>query len=620
MKLKFDKALSLVAIGVIGALQTAYAAPVYEIQNIENYDINGTLESTVNGYGMGVNNNDQAIGLSMGKKELQIDEDDDDYSVIDIEDGIPTAQLVTYSVLTELLANYFTFTADANGSSGSWQPTFTSAFGTTDPKDTDEDVASTINSVNTYFYGINDAGIKVGAYTAPEQKVTYTGSNDYDYWYYREFEERGFAKRPDGTDIPIPPPYTVYTEGTSDVTVGGMSTATAINNSNLITGYASTDISNSSANRVDKCLADDSVPVDVCVQIYQYPDYYGYRYMIYQTRAMVWQLGDDNQVIATELPVPDNLNQTGSRVYTAQGLGINNEGTVAGRSHVNRKGNSDKFAYDAAYWDKDSSGNYQYHWIDMTNDQYSSIAYDINDNGILVGSYRRYISGYLRDKFFYYDTKAAEPEVITPNDFYDKLSDRSSRPRDINNKDQVVGYIEVTSEKELPRSKGGFLFDKNTEEFYDLNELLVCESKGYVQDGNGDWARNQVQVTDGNGEVMSYESDIRIAEATSINDDGTIVGTAFIRKPAYQYDDDGNLVLGSNGTPLFELSANGQPVTSYIPRMVVLKPTSSGSACTVVDDNDTNTSTTVDYDRKGAASLAWLFALPLVWFRRRYKI
>ena len=26
-----------------------------------------------------------------------------------------------------------------------------------------------------------------------------------------------------------------------------------------------------------------------------------------------------------------------------------------------------------------------------------------------------------------------------------------------------------------------------------------------------------------------------------------------------------------------------------------------------------------DYERKGAASFAWLFALPLLWFRRRYS-
>jgi hypothetical protein len=616
MKLKFDRALSLVAVGVIGALQSVYAAPVYEIQNIEEYDLNGTIESTINGYGMFVNQADQAVGISKGKKKLEVSDDDD--SVIDIEEGIPAEQLVTYSINDPILANNFTFIAEGNGATGSWLPTFDSVFGTTPPKDTDENVPDTINSVNAYYYGINDAGLKVGAYTAPEQKVTYTGSAEgQEYWYYREFEERGFVKVADGTDVPLIPPYSVYTKDETQVTVGGLSVASAINQNNVITGYATTDIASSSASRINACITGETYPIDVCVQRDQYPDSNGYRRILYQTRAFVWQFDGSDQVVATELDLPENLDQTGDRVYTAQGLGINNEGIVVGRSHVNRNGNSDKFAYDAAYWVQDDAGNYQYNWVKMTNDQLSSIAYDINDNGILVGSYKQYIEGYLRDKFFYLDTKQADPTLVTPNDFFESISDLSSRPKDINNKDQVVGYIEVTSEKEKPRLKAGFLFDKAADEFSDINDLLVCESKGYVQDSSGKWARNQVKVVDGNGDELSYETDIRVVEANSINEDGTIVGTAFIRKPSYQFDSNGDLVIGENGKPLFLLSAEGQPVTSYLPRMVVLKPTSSGTACTEKsDDNSGN----VDYVRQGGASFVWLFALPLIWFRRRRSV
>lgn len=119
-------------------------------------------------------------------------------------------------------------------------------------------------------------------------------------------------------------------------------------------------------------------------------------------------------------------------------------------------------------------------------------------------------------------------------------------------------------------------------------------------------------MQDGSGDVLTYNSDILVVEASSINEEGTIVGTAFIRKPSYQFDDKGNLVIGENGLPLFELNGNGDPVTAYIPRMVVLKPTTNGEAC-IVDD----TPEAGNYERKGAASLAWLLALPLIWFRRR---
>ena len=79
-------------------------------------------------------------------------------------------------------------------------------------------------------------------------------------------------------------------------------------------------------------------------------------------------------------------------------------------------------------------------------------------------------------------------------------------------------------------------------------------------------------------------------------------------------DKDGNIIVGENGLPLFELSGNGDPVTAYIPRMVVLKPTTNGEACTVDESTDTG-----NYERKGAASFAWLLALPLVWLRRRVR-
>ena len=613
MKLKFDRALSLVAVGVIGALQTAYAAPVYEIQNIEDYDLNGTLESTINGYGISVNQNDQMLGISKGKKKLEVN--DEDGGVIDIEDGIPPEQLVTYSVDKPILANNFTFFAEGNG----WLPMFDSVFGTTAPKDTDENVPESINSVNAYYYGINSAGVKVGAYSAPEQKVEYTGDKtgvheDQEFWYFREFEERGFVKSAAGNDVPLIPPYTVYTKDDTNVTVGGLSVAAAINENNVITGYAATDIASSSASRIDSCISGETYPIDVCVQKDQYPDSRGYRRILYQTRAFVWQFDGSDSVVATELALPENLDTTGDRVYTAQGLGINADGTVVGRSHINRNGDKDKFAYDAAYWVKDDTGNYQYNWVKMNNDQLSSIAYDINDNGILVGSYKQYIEGYLRDKFFYLDTNQADPALVTPNDFFNVMSDRSSRPKGINNKDQVVGYVEVSSEKEKPRIKAGFLFDKAADEFNDINDLLVCGSKGYIQNADGNWTRNKVTVIDDSGKELSYDSEIRVVETNSINDDGTIVGTAFIRKPSYQFDINGDLVIGENGKPLFLLNADGQPVTSYIPRMVVLKPTSSGTACTEKEDDNSGNG---DYERKGAASFAWLFALPLVWFRRR---
>ncbi len=607
MKSKLDKALSLVALGVLGVLHSAHAAPVYEIVNLDNYDLQGTLEGTRNGYALGVNANDELVGIAKGKKKLSTS--DVEGGVIDVEDGIAPEETITYSITEAIVANNFAFVAAQNAAAGAWLPTFDSVNGTTPPSDT-----SVVNSVDTFYYGINDSGVKVGSMTAPEKKTENTTTDDTtDYWYYRDYEYRGVAKVGD-SEIPLLPPYTQYVKDEQTVELGGWSAATAVNNNNLVVGYASTDISKYGGDRVAYCLGtDNTLPLDVCIQREQYPNTQGTRNIQYQTRAYVWQL-DNGVATGTALPLGLTPASDNTLTFTAQALGVNNEGVVAGRSHVYRNGNTDRLRQDAAYWSKDAEGNYQYHWIPMSDSIISSIAYDVNDSGILVGSYRSYIQGYQRDKFFYFDTNTPEVAYVTPNDFASTTTDLSSKPKDINNKGQVVGYIETTYDKEKPRPKAGFLYEKSTGEFSNLNNLLTCESKGFEKGSDGNWTRHQVEVQDGTGKVLSYNSDILVVEAASINEDGTIVGTAFIRKPSYQFDSDGNIIVGENGLPLFELSGNGDPVTAYIPRMVVLKPSTNGEACTVDDSTDTG-----NYERKGAASLAWLLALPLVWLRRRTR-
>ncbi|MCK7632047.1 DUF3466 family protein [Shewanella sp. JNE10-2] len=609
MKSKLDKALSLVALGVLGVLNSAHAAPVYKIVNIENYDLKGALEGTRNGYALGVNANDELVGISKGKKKLSTS--DVESGVIDIEDGIAPEETITYSITAAIVANNFAFVAKENDSSSPWLPTFDSINGTTPPSNTE-----VINSVDTFYYGINDAGIKVGSMTAPEKKVENTATTDVtdDYWYYRDYEYRGVAKSSE-VEIPLIPPYTQYVKDDKTVELGGWSAATAINNNNLIAGYASTDISKYGSDRVAYCLStDNTLPLDVCVQREQYPNSVGTRNIQYQTRAYVWKIEDDNTATGTVLPLGFTPASDDTLTYTAQALGLNDNDVIVGRSHVYRNGNSKSLAQDAAYWIKDAEGNYQYHWIPMSNSVASSIAYDINDNGIVVGSYRSYIQGYLRDKFFYFDINTPDVSPVTPNDFASKPTDLSSKPKDINNNGQVVGYIETTYDKEKPRPKAGFLYEKSTGEFSNLNKLLTCESKGFEKDGSGNWNRHKVAVQDGSGKTLTYNTDILVVEASSINEEGTIVGTAFVRKPSYQFDSSGNVVIGENGLPLFELSGSGEPVTAYIPRMVVLKPVANGEACPIDDSTDTG-----NYERKGAASLAWLFALPLIWFRRRVR-
>tara|TARA_R110000851_G_scaffold129570_1_gene262577 strand:+ start:4636 stop:6525 length:1890 start_codon:yes stop_codon:yes gene_type:complete len=628
MKLKFDKALSLVAIGVLSVIGTVQAAPVYEIVNIEDFNLNGTINGTRNGYAMAVNSEDEVVGISKGKKKLSTE--DIEGGIIDVEDGISDAEEITYSVLKPIEANNFTVTTSANAAEGAWKPSFYSLAGTTNPTDEDSNGEVIVNSIDSFFYGLNSNGTKVGAYTGVEKTLAYEGtSTTQELWYYRDFELRAIAVK-DDVEYSLLPPYTTYERlqdgDTSAATVelGGSSVAADVNDNNLVVGYGSTALVSSSVKYVDSCItsaedtdADNPTPLAVCIQDSQYPDTNSRRDILYQTRALVWDLNNidvDGVPERTQLPLGLTPAANSTLIYTAQALGVNSNGDVAGRSHVYRDDNTDKLYFDAAYWKKNANGEYQYNWVDMDDDVTSSIAYDINNDGMLVGSYRKYIGGYLRDKFFTLDTNNPEQGIVTPNDFQTTLSDLSSKPKDINNKGQVVGYIESTYDKETPRPKVGFLFDNNTSEFVNLNDRLTCGSKGYEQNTDGEWARHQVSIQDGTGEILNYNTDIQVVEANNINEDGTIVGTAFIRKPQYQTDAiTGNVLVGENNLPLFELDGNGDPVTAYLPRMVILKPT-SGEACTTSDAVEEEA-----YVRKGAASFTWLFALPLLWLRRRVK-
>lgn len=318
--MKLNSALSLVAMGVISVLQVSQAAPVYEVVNLDEYDLKGNLTDTRTGYGMGVNANNEAIGVAKGKKKLSTSDVDNDDGIIDIEDGIAPEEKITYSINDPIIANNFTFNSQENDPASPWTPNFESVNGSTPPADTDPADPASVNSVDSFFYDVNDAGIRVGAMTGKEKKVDYTGETEgQEYWYYRDFEQRGFVK--DGsTEVPLLPPYTTYTKDDKTAELGGWSMASAINSNNLVAGYASTAISNYGAERAAACLSDDNtLPLDVCLQREKYPNANNTRNIQYQMRAYVWQY-DNGAVTGTELPLgltPGDSDYT----FTAQGWG-----------------------------------------------------------------------------------------------------------------------------------------------------------------------------------------------------------------------------------------------------------------------------------------------------------
>jgi len=197
------------------------------------------------------------------------------------------------------------------------------------------------------------------------------------------------------------------------------------------------------------------------------------------------------------------------------------------------------------------------------------ISYDINNEGIAVGYTSKYINGDLRTKFFYVDTNADNMEMVLPTDFF---VGSSSVATAINEAGKVVGHGEVETHNDSsnnPRRTNGFIFDKNTDTFTNLNDLLACESP------------------------------YTIIEARHINDNDEISASAIIKQQ--RRDAKGELMVDESG----------EPITEDVIRAVTLKPTNGEiEDCSEVEEK---------IEREGAGfGLASLMLLSLVQLRRRF--
>ncbi|GLS84609.1 DUF3466 family protein [Paraferrimonas haliotis] len=587
---------SALSVTLLGALSApAVAKPVYEIVNIDDYDL-PTLLGTRTSYGKAGNTLGEVIGTSNGRRTT---------TDFDSDSGISDSEVTYLNVTRPIVADLFTFTANETTN---WQLQFDPIIDTTPPSEVDSP-----NTTDSVYFGSNDSGTKVGYASGPVSTLPIppdedADEDDPDTWYYREFEQRAFYKVGDQDPVFLPPSITSY-EGYN---IGGLSQAVSINESNVAVGYGSTELTAGGKSYIDNCIEnleenpDTALPIDVCIQTGQFPVNGSIR-IGYQTRAFKWQ--DNNGVVEpVQLEFPIDIDEDDTRLYLAQALGVNNNGVVVGRSHTYRDGDTSSLRYDAVWWTPDNKINQ----ITFNNwDIFDSIAYDINDNGLMIGRSQRYISGYPRYKFFVLDTNEADPRIHEPLDFATTTTDLSSYPRSINNAGQVTGNIEVDYRKDTVRRRHAFLYDHRDESFEDVNNLLTCESKGFEPDGDS-WKRHEVTVTDGRGDTFTYQTIIEVVEGNKILEDGTIIGTAFVSKPNYEVDEEGKVIIGDNGMPFFVLNANGDPITTLIPRIAVLKPTSSGEVCTYEDDISNPV-----YKRKGAALWWLLLAAPLIWWRRR---
>jgi hypothetical protein len=139
-----------------------------------------------------------------------------------------------------------------------------------------------------------------------------------------------------------------------------------------------------------------------------------------------------------------------------------------------------------------------------------------------VGFQVKSVNGKNRRKFFVYDMVL--DEITFPNDFF---LGSSSIALDINNNGLVVGYGEVDAAiVETDRRNEGFLYDIAAEQFFGIRELISCDSPYTIVQANSINDKNEIAATalyqgsarDSRGELIldSAGSEIQVDLVTAV--------------------------------------------------------------------------------------------------------
>ncbi|WP_028108457.1 DUF3466 family protein [Ferrimonas futtsuensis] len=642
MSLKtFNYKKTTLAVALVTAWGTQAAErqwPAYEITNLSDaFSLaNSQLAETRNGYAGQINEQGVVVGIAQGINNTATD-DDNSNVVGEVEDVVyGTVDALTPNTSRPFQGNNFPFDLDE---ADAWKANHAPLDGQLAPN-LDADATT-----DAWYFGIkSNADIRVGAVTGPQEKIddpSPAEDDDDPFFYVRSFESRAIVQN-GGNELLILPPYTTYESDKSNATpldIGGFSAAAGINDTDQIVGYASTDISNGGKSALDTCWdreadSDIDTPLSVCVQAAK-----NNGSISYQRRGSVWQYDSaaNSATLLRTLELPFTPSDSDNNTYTAQGLAINNDGVAVGESNQRNKDNN-LMSYEwAQIWKADGTIISP---TDLKKDGLrGSTAVAINNNNIVTGSVQRYIGGYVRTKFWVYDVNSGDETFTEPRDFNpNSETEFSSLARDINDAGLVVGNIEIDIQTGVLRRRNGFIYDYtadqngDTNNFVNVNSLLTCESRGYVADEDGStvdgegnrWSKYTVTDDTTFAQPITYEVDFTVVEANSINENGDIVGTALVRLPRVKVED-GKVVTEEVTDPntgetvtkvVIETDGFGKPITDQLPRPIVLRANSGVSSCTIPLD------TSIDpepNERSGASwSLAGLFALlPLAWWRRR---
>jgi hypothetical protein len=381
----------------------------------------------------------------------------------------------------------------------------------------DQNNEFTFNST-TLVRDVNDSGFSVGTGEGFYSNLDYTlESGENVTFVLHDFGIRAFVNL-GNTVVGLPAPMT---------SAGGISEAYGINESNQVIGYGSTlivsdSLETSLVNCEDEELRGD-VPLESCLNTI-ISSFTGSATSFAQLRGLVWQLDEQGNLLDTkELGILFEPDADDASNYSSQAFAINDNGIAVGVSNGQYTENDvTVFRNFAVIFNQDEI-------INITPEPDSNVARssntissaaDINNDNFVVGHQVKSVNGTNRTKFFVYDMLLGE--ITFPNDFF---LGSSSIASDINNNGLVVGYGEVDASLTGRRNEG-FLYDIDAEQFYGIGELISCDSPYTIVQANSINDKDEIAATalysgsakDSRGELLldSTGNEIQVELVTAV--------------------------------------------------------------------------------------------------------
>jgi hypothetical protein len=534
------------------AASSAYAA-VYQVQELPE------VSSVRSQYGAAINDNGDVVGTTSFIYNFPID-----VSAIDFENASLVAALTAEEIAQAKLGNInnriqsilLAYLDDNSTDYRVQRISDIQAFNLSTATQIKVREQATVPTNREYIYDINNSGNAIGVATTTFTQQSFTAEATeaipspvaVNLWVPDSAHIKSYVVNGNSTTA-LPIPYEEYG--------GGFALAQKISETNYIAGSGSVSMLEATSETIEKTCDGKARPISLCYYSFATsPSVPGYI-----DRALVWKMNEAGQISAPVQygilgPVIEN---TSENVYVSRALSVNDSGIAVGYSTYTDEERRILTRHATVFHEGEVSAV-----IDPL-EWNSSLATDINNQNIIIGSANTTFNGLPTNRLFVFDYNTKT--LTYPNGFFNSSD---TNPMAINENNMVVGSADMLPADGTTRRKVAFLYDIENDSFTNLNALLPCDSA------------------------------FTLVEAKDINNNNEIIANAVVS--VEQRDVKGEVVKDSAGNPVME----------NVSRAVKLIPVPNGTieSCQVEDGEN--------YERQGGSSTWYsLLLLPLLLLRRR---